>query len=385
MEKITIRETTDWKKQLLYQGLNVVIDPMVFRSGELFLKGASGVENSENVWSLLTANLHAISTFFDCLVLNEKIPVFNYGDTFDMHLNFDQRMLTRINQFEDVLYDVDVEFGIYQQVKTAALAELKKIYEGPRKIQRTVVKEILSELSVAEYQWKPNIGELEYELKSNDEKELAAFLLGALIFGGYAQQLEGEHFLQPKRSRILLALALNAKSTQYSLENTLFEELRAKANTPIEDLPWRPTFFPYLLSKATTPTGILKEVVKLRKNKAVADYRAWFNEAFQEFTVNGKFSLKKRDDIRKIAERIDRKLGIIPSGPKVDVKVTVADAIALKPPGSIDVTPAIQGLWGWFLDSLPGNRYRKLLTRAIVADNEYVVLENRVKTVWKAG
>src|ERR1700752_578334 len=172
MEKVTIKETSDWKKQLVAQGLNVVVDPMVFRSGELFLKGASGVENPESVWSLLTANLHSISTFFDCLVLNEKIPVFNYGDTFDMHLNFDERMLTRINQFEAVLYDVDVEFGTYQQVKAAALAELKKIYRGPGKIQYTVVREILSELSAAEYQLKPNFGELEYELLSNDEKEL---------------------------------------------------------------------------------------------------------------------------------------------------------------------------------------------------------------------
>jgi len=385
MEKIIIKETSDWKNQLVDNGLSIVVDPMVFRSGELFLKGASGAGTPESVWSLLSANLHAIGMFFDCLILNEKIPVFNYGDTFDMQLNFDQRVLTRINNHQEVLYDVDVEFGSYHQVKSAAVAELKKVYEEPKRIQQSVVKEILSELSTAEYRWKPNLGELEYQLKSDDEKELAAFLLGALIFGGYAQQMESEHLLQPKRSRILLALALHAKSTKYRFEDVLFAELRAKANILSEDLPWQPTFFPYLLAKANSPNEVLQEVVKLRKSERVAEYNRWLQEAMQDWKKNGRVSVKKRNDIRKIAQNIDRMLGTIPSTPKVEVKVTIADAIAPKPPGSVDFTPALQGLWGWFLDTLPGKRYRKLLTRAIVEDNQYVVLENRVKTVWKEG
>ena len=112
------------------------------------------------------------------------------------------------------------------------MAELKKVYEGPQKIQPSVAREVLSELSAAEYQWKPHLGELEDQLTSTYEKELAAFLLGALIFGGYAQQMEGEHVLQPKRSRILLALALHAQFSGHLFEDALFAELKAKANTP---------------------------------------------------------------------------------------------------------------------------------------------------------
>jgi hypothetical protein len=108
---ITIEQATDWQ-QLPKRGLETVIDPMVLRCGELFLKGISGVDNSE-VWSLLKANLLALGTFFDCLILNEKIPVFNYGDTFDAGLNFDQRVLTRINQYEEILYDVNVSYAPY--------------------------------------------------------------------------------------------------------------------------------------------------------------------------------------------------------------------------------------------------------------------------------
>jgi hypothetical protein len=71
--------------------------------------------------------------------------------------------------------------------------------------------------------------------------------------------------------------------------------------------------------------------------------------------------------------------------PKVEVKATVADAIAHKPPRSVDFTPALQRLWGWTLASLPGNRYRKILTRAIIADHEHAWIEKGMKTIWEAG
>jgi hypothetical protein len=41
--KITINETSDWKK-LVADGLGTVVDPLVFRCGELFLKGANDAD-----------------------------------------------------------------------------------------------------------------------------------------------------------------------------------------------------------------------------------------------------------------------------------------------------------------------------------------------------
>src|SRR5437868_408586 len=105
---IFVKETSDWQ-QLSRQGLETVVDPMVFRCGELFLQGAKGANDPETTWDLLTANIHAIGMFFDCLILNEKLPVFNYAATFDGHLNFEQRVLTQINLYagKEVIYDVD--------------------------------------------------------------------------------------------------------------------------------------------------------------------------------------------------------------------------------------------------------------------------------------
>src|SRR2546422_10278357 len=101
---ILVKETSDWQKLLVGE---TVVDPMVFRCGELFLKGAKEAGDPKKTWDLLTCNIHAIGMFFDSLILNEKLPVFNYGDTFDDHLNFEQRVLTKINDYakKEVLYD----------------------------------------------------------------------------------------------------------------------------------------------------------------------------------------------------------------------------------------------------------------------------------------
>ena len=144
-----------------------------------------------------------------------------------------------------------------------------------------------------------------------------------------------------------------------------------------------PSLFPYLLSRAQTPIDLIKLVAELREKSEVEDYRAWLSEILQD-AKDGKVSIEKRKDVKAILTAIERTLGSVPSLPKVEVKLTLADAVKAKPPGSVDLTPALQALWGWFLDALPGNRYRKLLTRAVVADNEYPKLTNRMKGLWSA-
>jgi len=49
---------------------------------------------------------------------------------------------------------------------------------------------------------------------------------------------------------------------------------------------------------------------------------------------------------------------------------------------SIGLSELARSAWGWFLERLPGRRYRKLLTRAIILDNEYRDLTRRANTVW---
>ena len=249
---------------------------------------------------------------------------------------------------------------------------------------RTKAQDIYNELTASEYRWNPNLLSLEAELTSDVEKRLAKFFLGGLIFGGYAQLMNGEHVVQPKRSRLFLAAQLGMKSGGGGLEDTLFRELKARTNTPSEDIPWRPTFFPYLLSRSRSPMQVLLAAVVLRHSPEVKDYREWLRGVLNDWKRHGRITVEKEKDVRAIAQSVDRKLGVVPSAPKVELKVTIADVAANKPLGALDLMPVMQGIWGWFLDSLPGNRYRKLLTRAIVADHEYKELTNSVRTIWHA-
>lgn len=381
---IEINDNTDWKK-LTDQGLETVVDPLVFRCGELFLKGANAAANPNAVWELLNVNLYGIGMFFDALVINEKLPVFNYGDTFDSQLNFDQRALTEINDSEEVLYDVNVGWDAYHEVKNAALDELEKIFNGELPVPPNMRDQIFRELSAADYQWSPAMERLEPRLQDYHDKLLADYILGGLIFGGYAQQMNGDHLLQPKRSRLFLALSLRAPSAGRDIEDFLFEDLKKRTNSAVEDLPWLPTFFPYLLSVSETPTEVLQNVIEMRSSPEVKDYRAWLGEVLDDWKKNGRITAEKRKDVRKIVEGVDRKTGKISAMPQIELKAKIAEIAAGVPSPEINFTPAVSGIWGWFLGSLPGNRYRKLLTRAIAADSEFAKIENRIRTVWNAG
>ncbi len=381
-----IRNLKDWKA-LSHNGLDVVVDPMVVRCGEVFLRGAVGARDPVQTWSLLELNVHALALFFDTLILEGRIPVFNYGDTFDAHLDFDRRVFAVVNDVKHVLYDVSVEYEVYTKVKTEALAKLRKLYSGPQKIKLQMAKDIVSEMAASEYQWTPHLGELESELCSDLEKNLARFFLGGLMFGAYAQLLGGKHVIQPKRSRLFLAASLN-KPTNYRFEEELFGELKHRARSSVTELPWRPTFFPYLLSVADTPKALLFHALKLRQSNEVRLYRNWMRTAMAYWKEHGHLGPVKKE-VRKIAAAIDRRIaGDVPI-PKVELKVDVADVVALgaglpKPPGKVDFTPTLAALWGWYFENLPRRGYRKLLIRAITSDHDYVQIENRIKTVWTA-
>jgi len=374
--------TADHWDALSRRGLNLVLDPMVVRCGELFLQGGKGADDWKAVWELLLKNVHAIGMFFDSIILEKNLPIFNYDHTFDGTLNLKVGTLAAVNQREQILFDVDVRRAQYGVVKDAAIAELRKLYAGPKRIESAVAKDCLTELALADYKWQPSLDSLDAELPSQDEKKLARFFLGGLIFSAYAQLLRGEHIMQPKRSRLFLAAALRSSEVQYRFEEKLFAELKQRAQASVTDLPWRPTFFPYLLSVAANPSEMLLKALELRKSGEIEDYRGWLADALAEWKRDGKMT-KAVQDVKAVAKSIDRMTGAISIAPKVEFKLTVADVVSLaKLPGGVDLGPPLAALWGWGFSLVPGQRYRKILTRAIVADHEYDEINNRLATVW---
>lgn len=387
MASHTVTTESDWSK-LSSVGLDTVVDPMVVRCGEFFLRGAAGAADPSPIWTLLDKNIHSVGLFFDAIILQDRIPVFNYGDTYDIGLNFEQRVLSAVNRDEQVLVDVDVTYGPYMQVKQAVAATLKELYSGPPRIKPEMARDIVAELAAAEYRWQPHLGELEDALPSDEERMLAKFLLGGMIFAAYAQILEGQHVIQPKRSRLLLAVELGAASAQHRFEDELFAELKTRARGSVSELPWGPTFFPYLLAQSQTPEDVLAGALALRRLPEVTEYREWLRAALRHWDRDGEVERYKKD-VAAIAKSIDRLLGKTRAIPKVEWKITVADvakAAAGQPVGpGLDVTPVIQGLWGWMFTNLPGKRYRKVLARAVAKDAQYARLEKRLRTVWSHG
>lgn len=100
-----------------------------------------------------------------------------------------------------------------------------------------------------------------------------------------------------------------------------------------------------------------------------------------EIQENGKISTKTRKDVSKIEKSILQSLGVNKTALEFKMKV---DVLKIDSPLSIgiDLTKTVEWLFGWFIDSLPGNRYRALLKRAIIKNSEYEFIDRKIKTIF---
>jgi hypothetical protein len=368
---ITVQSAGDWSAIAALGG--PVLDPMIVRCGELFLRGAGGVAAPGHAWDVLTRNIMAIGTFFDRLILEPQLPVFNYADTFDHGQNFERRVFGRVNANEEVLVDVDVAYDQYQGVKAAALTEVLKLY-GSGNVsaeQEAARTRIDSELAAVGYAWYPDLGPQAATL-TDDQRRLASFLLGGMIFGGYAQLMGAAHFMQPKRSRLFLALSLNMPA-DHTAEEHLFRALASTLNLTTAELPFVPSFFPLLLHESSGPADLLDRALAMRSAQEVVDYRQWLAAALADFAQNGRIGLTYQRDVATIAARIKRRLDGAP-WPDAQPSLTAV---------SVDLTKPMKAAWGWVVEQLPGYRHHKLLSRALLTQASYVAIDRRVQTVWQ--
>ncbi|MGH1552095.1 hypothetical protein ACRAWF_07835 [Streptomyces sp. L7] len=75
--------------ELARRDLGIVIDPLVFRVGQFFLAGKPH-DNSlaDERWGAIEADIDALVSFFDLIVMHEQVPAFNYYATFDAWHDF---------------------------------------------------------------------------------------------------------------------------------------------------------------------------------------------------------------------------------------------------------------------------------------------------------
>jgi hypothetical protein len=279
--KLMITDPADW--QLIRPG-DVVVDPLVLRYGEIFLGGRGGAgERAEAKWRAIANDVGGLLLFFDQVVLRERIPIFNYGDTFDMGLNLSERVLARVNEYEEILVEVDVQYLPYAQAKSVAIEQVKELFDEKRALPDDLAREIIRHLSVFEYDWNPNVDAL--GLETEKERRLAAFLVGGLVFGAYAQQTGAPHV---------------------------------------------------------------------------------------------------RRSVKGLTDRVARELGVA-KDELVSAKLNAAQlgTGALSPiDASVDLRKGAKRLWGWVFPGLINRGSRKLLTRATVAQSEYIDIAKALRNRW---
>jgi hypothetical protein len=415
---VTISDPQAWRV-LRERDLRVIVDPVVYRMGQLFLQGqAEAGDRSDDYWAAISNDIGGLVTFFDLLVLNDQIPAFNYTSTFDIGLNFDDSLGALVNRGEQIIVPIDVQWQAYSVTKEAAIAQYRLRMSEGLSVPAQTVQDILASIRRIEYEWEPNLEGLEQELSNSDQVRLAQFLIGVLVFAGYAQQSDARHVLSPRRSRLVTAAGLGAERADAGAEAALYNELARRIRDGGEgwrdkELPWTPSFLPYLVSRSNPyrdgPDILLKRAMELRVSPAMTKYRKLRQtalnltdidhaaEAQAELAAAADGVAKALDSSRGELEITQHILvdvlpkavgaaggaagGLILAGPIGAVGGAAAGVAAEELLRSIQ-----QRLFGWVLDRLPFYSARKLLTRAVRSDlASSTQLPEKLRIVWETG
>jgi hypothetical protein len=402
----TITNQADW----IALRPEVIVDPMIYRLGEIFLAGPP--DGGGDAWGTVSKDLGGLVTFFDLLVLHERLPAFNYAATFDALCHLGAGLFTTVNSRVDVLQQVIVAYEPYMDSKSAALDTLRRrVTDDPAApLQPASLRGLAEELAALEYRWHPSLEDLE-PLFAGEARTGASFLLGTLVLSTYAQRTGAPHVMSPKRSRLFTASALAAPSSGYEVEERLYAELGRRFNAAGEgwrdrELAWTPSFVPWLLRDLdpfrTSPADLLDKVFELREQRAVTEYRQVRAGALagDDHAVT---ELGRLADAMSAALRADRaelagtRTVLVELMPKAfgAAAGALAGAAAAGPLGAaLGATMGVAGeellkrvtgtVWGFVFERLPFVSARKLLTRAARTDHDTMArLEATLRTIWQ--
>jgi len=393
---IQILTSADWPT-LRSNGLVTVLDPLTFRAAETFLRGAPE-HGDEDLWAALSKSVDALATFVDAVMLNDRLPVFDYYVTWEPGIAGLAPLVNLVNVDAEALVEVRVHHEAYDAARKQAVAVLRQLPA----IDDALADEVAQELSSFDYQWKPQLE----ELGPLDERarQLASFRYGALLFHYYAESISdrrqrldqrAEHVLHAKRARVMLATSLAPSGSLGLDEARLLRSLRrveeatdgAVAAVEVK----APTFLPYLLSQEPrNPGELIRLALKERESRTVRSYRQWRRELLADL-ADGRVRTKTRRDLRIIADEIQRRT-------KGDAAVSLhlsyaadwkalAGALTGNPLGllaGIDAGATVddRALRFRLASVLPGRGFRRLVTRLVLAQQEYFALDRALRNLW---
>jgi hypothetical protein len=414
---VKISNPGDWE-MFHQQLLDVIVDPMVFRSAEIFFRGKKEatkklpIGDAQTIWKALSGDLGSLTAFFDQIILSRRLPIIDYGVTFDsagvtFDPGFDPSKPWISEYVNDVLDDADAVKTVHVQEavsKAARTAALSTLAEKRPADSVQLVEEVSRQLTTLNYQWRPDLVKGDEDLpaeKRNILKQLVAlpekqltfvrFLYGGLLFSAFCQMSRSLHVLQPKRWQLLTAASIDLPSAAH--EEKLVAELDSRIRNSHElyrnlELGSLPSFLPYLLSlKPESPRELLHEVKELRKDPEIDEYRIFRSKILRNWVKNGEIDPDDEKGIKHAALKIYNKLKMdkkfdasLEFGPKIGLEKDGFKGIALD--GGIKVPVPIDRIWGWILEKLPGHRYIKVLTRLKLAEHRYPKFERYLEKIW---
>jgi hypothetical protein len=390
---ITIREHSIKGWQALAASASFVPDPMILRTGEVFVNGldaASPLRRPDfDVLAALKENIGGLSDFFDLVVTRERIPLIDYRTTFDMD--------SLAKPLEQLLgakaLPIFIEDGPYGIVKQGAFNSLKQI----RLDQIQAFGNQLRELDSLRYDWQPKLEDYrgdESWLSHVDQLDegtsrAARFLLGGFIFSGFAQASGTEHYIQPKRSRFFLSLTATAMpigQIGHDVEEPIFEEALKGLNgtsATVRRLDGLPPVLPYLIDKApdnVTAADLLKRALDFPET---ADGRRYCDAAAL-LRKEGVAAQRTQDAASAAHAEALRMLKPYSRLADHDGGFEVEASLGLDGP-SMAVSKTLHApawLQIWWNDQTPFGGLRKTFRRMWMAKESYQNLEKQVHDIW---
>jgi hypothetical protein len=398
--EVSENSVTGW--QAFSKAAGFVPDPMILRAGEVFANGAKGSKalgkSDTDVMAALRENIAGLIEFFNLAVMYDRVPLINYEYTFDVD--------SVPVQIETLLgakaLPVKIGYEAYAQIKMGALASLAAMDLG----RITRFGHQLAELDALRYDWRPQLEDAKPEgwlaeaaLLDPPTRLAAQFLLGGLIFSGFAQASVTDHIIQPKRSRFYLALTAAPETaggvTRHD-EDAVFaaaEQGLKGTNAEVRRLDALPPVLPYLLAKApenVSAGDLLKRALDFANTKDGEAYckaariirgdgppaaqtadLAKAAKAEAEALLAPYSKLASGHGGLKVSAEVKAKVPLVPG--LVDVTATVSTSKELSAPAWLRL---------WWNDHAPFGGQRKTFSRMWLAAESYDSLEKRLIAAW---
>jgi hypothetical protein len=289
--------------------------------------------------------------------------------------------------------------SVYESIKKSGLKKIRS-FDASR-LPRGMVTGLGNDLMAVGYSWVPELDGMKFNKTS--DKDAARFILGGLIFGGYAQASRTDHMLQTKRARMFVALSASESKVMtrgIKRERQLFAGLNRLTNQDqhfkVEQEEAPPTVLHHLLAQGIDNTQqLLQEALRLRDSPAGQSYRRWHRELRKAWGL-GRNNIKAQAELDAVTEELKRRLSGKPlvltrltvSG-KANAKLSVNAGIA-----SADAQLSVRAkpvhipvgvpsrIRNWFVDHLVLSRHQKLLLEMSLDRRSFDHLAHGMQTAW---